>query len=291
MSFLSDQLLSLLDDAIVLASQNDKQLDSIINAISKVIKKPRSYGYPTQEPAINEPATNGVSKEHRGHSVFVEDMLSGGQPIICNGKAERSDQSSSFIDALSKFCKLLSGHPGLSRASENDRATLHREVNSFLPAQMQRLKDREHQKRPMHHIYNTLDQSVSQFADLCRKDSAWDGAASLTGYPHMLAFATCLRAHDRRDSCPTLAQRCVAEDVRNCMTTVLYLEQTLNRPHCSSPVSAMARSKDRLTELVSYERARLALAMGHLEKLEVGAGYLETIDVANLAGKTSELQL
>lgn len=295
MSFLNDRLLASVDDALVLASQSDKQLDSIINAISKVVNHSLTSGSPIREPAINEPATNGVSKENKGDSLSVEDLLSGGQPIIRNGEAKRSDQASSFIDALSEFSELFSGHPGLSRASENDRATLHREFKSFLLAQMQRIKEREHQKKPRHHMYSTMDQSVSQLADLCHEDSARDGGASLTGYPHTFAFATCLRAHDRRDSCPTLAQRCVAEDVRNCVATVLYLEQTLNRPHCSSPVSAIARSKDRLAELVSYERARLALAMGHLEKLEVEEDYLKTIwtviDVADLAGKTSELQL
>ena len=60
-------------------------------------------------------------------------------------------------------------------------------------------------------------------------------------------------------------------------------------------MSATARSKDRLAELVSYERARLALAVGHLEKLGVDEDYLKTVgvivDVADLAGQTSELQL
>ena len=293
-SLLNDRLLSLVDDALVLGSQNDKQLDSIINAISKVVNQAHSKGYPAQEPAINESATNRVSKGHKGSNLFVEDMLSGGQPIIRVGEAEGPDQASSFIDALSEFSEFLSSHPGLSSASENDRATLHREVESFLLAQMQRIKEREQQRTPRHHMYTSMsDQSVALLSDLCQKDSAWDGAASLTGYPHMLAFATCLRAHNGRDSCPTLAQRLAAEDARNCVATVLYLEQTLNRLRCSSPVSAVTRSKDRLAEILANERARLALAMAHLEKLEVGAEYLKTmwtvIDVAELAGKTSEL--
>ena len=140
-------------------------------------------------------------------------------------------------------------------------------------------------------MYSTTDQyhSVFQLANLCYEDSARDGAASLTGYPHTFAFATCLRARDRQDSCPTLAQKRVAQDVRNCAATVLHLEQNLNRPHWSSPESAMTRSKDRLAELLSYERARLALAMKHLESLELDEDYLKTIrtvvDVADLAGK------
>ena len=292
MSFQNDRLLASVDDALVLASQGDKQLDSIINAINNVVNHPRTSDCPIQEPAIKEPATNGVPKEHKEDSLVVEDLLSGGQPIICIGKVKGTDQASAFIDALSEFSELFSDHLGLSRASENDRATLHREVKRFLLAQMQRIKERKHQG---HHMYSTTDHSVFHLANLCYEDSARDGAASLTGYPHTFAFATCLRAGDRRDSCPTLAQRRVAEDVRNCVATVLYLEQILNRPNYNSPESAIARSKNRLAELLSYERARLALAMRHLESLEVDEDYLKTIwtviDVADLAGKTSELQL
>ena len=295
MSFQNDRLLASLDDALVLASQGDKQLDSIIDAISNVVNHRRTSDCPIREPAINESATNGVSKEHEEESLVVEDVLSGGQPIIRIGEAIATDQAYTFIDALFEFGKLFDEHPGLSRASENDRATLHREVRSFLLAQMQRIKERKHQNSPGHHMYSTTKHTAFRLANLCHEDSAQDGTASLTGYPLTFAFTTYLRARDRRDSCPTLAQRRVAEDVRNCAATVLYLEQTMNRRHCSSPESGIARSKNRLADLLSYERARLALAMGHLQSLEVDEDYLKTIwtvvDVADLAGKTSELQL
>ena len=294
MSFLNERLLASVDDALVLASQSDKQFDSIIKAISKVVDHPPTRCLPIPEPAINGPATNGDSKEHKGDSLFAEDLLSGGQLIIRNGEVNGSDQASSFVNILSEFSEFFSGHPGLSGASEHDRATLRREVKSFLLAQMRRIKECEHKKPPRHHMYSTKDQSASQLADLGHEDSARDGAASLTGYPHTFAFATCLRARDPRDSCPKPAQRCVAQDVRNCVATVFHLERA-SRRHCGSPLSAAARSKDRLAELVSYERARLALAMGHLEKLGVDEDYLKTVgvivDVADLAGQTSELQL
>ena len=60
-SLQNDRLLASVDDALALASQDDKQLDSIMNAISNVVNHPRRSDCTIQEPAINESGTNGVS--------------------------------------------------------------------------------------------------------------------------------------------------------------------------------------------------------------------------------------
>jgi len=131
-----------------------------------------------------------------------------------------------------------------------------------------------------------------------RDPAHWDSptvSVSLTGWPLIFAFATCLRARNGRESCPTASQKRVAEDVRNCSATVFRLEQELSTSCSTFPASNLGSIRSQAEELLSYEKSRLSLAMGHLWKMGLHQDALNTIelvvDVIDLAGKTFQMRL
>ncbi len=257
-SILKDRLVALLDDASVYQSR--AELDQLIDAIDKAVEK-----------------ENHPSLPH---------MPNGDHNL--NGESKRSKGLSMAEDTISAFLGFFKDHDGLSGASRHDRATLQNEVNYFLRAQIVRIDERSRTEYPR-----------SDHCGMNPRDPAhWDGptvSASLTGWPLIFAVATCLRARNGRESCPTASQKRVAEDVRNCSATVFRLEQELSTSCSTFPASNLGSIRSQAEELLSYEKSRLSLAMGHLWKMGLHQDALNTIelvvDVIDLAGKTFQMRL
>lgn len=298
-SFLTGHLTALVDIAIT--AQSDTLLEQLTDAVNKSFEFSRKNGYVVSKQAADGTVTNGTwdgtSAALPSHHNLVKDE----RHTIYTREDKGPPPSSLATDIPSTFVEFFRCHHGLSGASEHDTAVLRLEVERFLQAQISRIEEerthiglpklRQHQYRPdQGSAFHVTDHD---FGNSARKASA----ASLTGYPHMLAFATCLRACNGKDSYSTASQKYVAEDVRNCVGTVFRLEQRLNARRTNLfPVVCEPKEtpREQLIELLSYERSRLGLAVSQLEKLGLAQDELETIgiivDVAELAAATADLQ-
>ncbi|KAL8825031.1 MAG: hypothetical protein Q9191_004664 [Dirinaria sp. TL-2023a] len=119
-----------------------------------------------------------------------------------------------------------------------------------------------------------------------------DNSTSLTGLPHLLAFATCLVLQKRRDAPPTLPQRYIANEAHQCVTTIAELQRAVERSE-HGPFTA---SRSQATAaIMRYEKERLGLAFQHLEKSGMDAELLGVIklvaDTVDLAEKLSGIEI
>lgn len=293
-SFLTEHIIALVDDGI--ASQNDTLLEQLIDSVNKIAEFANKNGYIFSKPGTSDGKTaNTTLIENGGELPSHHSLLKDEGHAVYNGEDKDLEGSSSAADILSSFVDIFNGHHGLSGASGHDRAVLGLEVERFLQAQISRIEEgRRHQCCPAD------DGNARKILGNPAHDKG--SAASLTGYPHMLAFATCLRACNGKDLYPTASQKHVAEDVRNGVATVFRLERDLHASRLTGglfPAGAIVgggprkESREQLIELLSYEQSRLALAVGQLEKLGLAKDELGTIgimiDVAELAVAIADL--
>lgn len=259
LSLLKDRLVALVDDATVFQSR--KELEQLTDAIGRAFEK-------------------------GDHPLFPPRMRDGEH--VHTGEDKRSKESSLAEDTISAFLGFFDNHYGLSGASKYDRATLQNEAERFVRAQIVRIDERRNTEHPRLDHYGTKSRETAY-------GHAPTVSASLTGWPLIFAFATCLRARNGRELCQTASQKRVAEDIRNCSATVYGLEQDLSKACSKFPVSKLGRSSSQEVELLSYEKSRLTLVMGHLGRTGLHHDALKTIEVivdaADLAGKPFQMRL
>ena len=95
--------------------------------------------------------------------------------------------------------------------------------------------------------------------------------------------------------CPSASQKSIFKDIRTGAANIYRLELGLNKARISFSASREGRSREHLSELLSYKKSHLGLAVKTLKKLGLAEDQLKlvwaVVNVAELAGTVLNMHL
>ena len=289
LSLLNDRIIASVDEAI--SSQKSNRIAQLKDSLCEAVEHSRQ-----KDCAISELGLNGaVSKIGEEENLQPAKRLGGkDHHVLHDIKSLEFHKASDVLVTPSSFVDWFERHDGLSGAGESDKETLRLEVERFFLAQISRMEDqRSHDESSRHQCAAQCD---SGFVVAGSKDRSltWSRSASLTGLPHIFAFAICLKSRNGNDSFPTASQKYIAEEARHGVATVYRLQQDITKSRCSSSTFGLGL-REQFTAILSYEKAQLGVTMAHLANTGLDIDVLKTVtivaEVADLAGKLYDLGL
>ena len=274
-----DEIIALVDQSLTL--QDQKQLIALRDAFLAAIT------YLGEHNPISEPNSSKSSDP----AEVVDLRLKGGSRAIdelgsSNGIFPRPIKASDTTTTLALFIEVFSNRSSLKEARGTDETTLRLELTRFVSAQISRIKEQE-RRSSGESVFN------------CWKSNADDmiliKAIDLTGFPLLIAFATCLKSQKGENLLPAVSQKYIAKDVRQCVATNFCLESEMKRTNESIHAGDETESRHRLASILAFERERLDLTFKCLENAGLCDDVLKTMklvaDAAKLGGKLLDIDL
>jgi len=216
----------------------------------------------------SEVTINGTSKLQADYHVPELEKGNGWYSRSENGNVKDEGSWPTSQNTVSRLRALLDGDPTAAEAGRCARAAAQGELDRFSHAQTARM-DRHERECPSESATNVLKCQQLEYTS----------SPATEAWRLILAFAIFLVLREKASVYWTAPLERVLQDVRECILKILGLEHELAWLCRCFTNSSGPRCKDDVTELLSYERDRLNLALRHLSKVGAEEDVVRAIEV------------
>jgi len=216
----------------------------------------------------SEVTISGTSKLQADYHVPELEKENGWYSRSENGDVKDEGSWPTSQNTVSRLLALLDRDTTVAEAGRCARAAAQSELDRFLHAQTARM-DKHERESPSESAIRVLE----------RRQLEYTSSPATGAWRLILAFAIFLVMREKASVYWTAPLERVLQDVRDCILEILGLEHELAGLCRCSTILNGKRSKDDVTELLSYERDRLDLALRHLSKVGAEEDVVRAIEV------------
>ena len=265
-TILSKHLAAMADNALL--SSNRNLVGSSLENSGRCLSSLQTQGFDSHKMVTSHATSNGISKLYADY--HVPELRKENRLHSASENSDVKDEESwpNSQNTVSLLLGLLDGSATVAEAGRCARAAAQSELDRVLHAQIARMEKQGRECPSECETYETKPRQLGS-----------QSSPATVAWRLILAFAICLAIREKAGIYWTTSQERVLQDVRGCIMEIQGLEHELTRPCRCSPVSRSPRYKDDITEIISYERDRLDLALRQLRKIGVKEDVTRAIEV------------